>query len=458
MQKIIISLLGLALSASAVFAAVYPDGTLLRTEGDSRVFYIQNAQKRWVVSPEAFNVNGFNWSQIRPVSKMELDSYQTGEDITGSLTGATVTLEITPAFAPSDAPQGVDFSLLWNAWKTVEEKYKNSTTLDRQKMVEGAVDGMIRSLGDPYTTFLKSDDATKFTEDVAGEFYGIGAELGYKNGIVVIAPLKGLAAEKAGVKAGDKILRINDESTLDLTVEQAVIRIRGPKGVSVRLTIERAGEAAMREISIVRELVRVPTIEWTKKTNDIAYVRILNFFGDVEKDFINAVKEVQAGGMRKIILDVRGNPGGLLDASISIASQFIPKGSVVVSADFGEGKGKSDFNSTGGILEKTPVVVLMNSGSASASEILAGALKDARNATLVGERTFGKGTIQELLRLPGGGLMKITTAQWLRPSGKPIDEHGIDPDNEVLLTDEDKTAGRDPQLDQALRVIQAIPF
>lgn len=458
MRKLFISFIGIVLFASAASAALYPDGTLLRGEGEQKVYYIQNSEKRWVVSPEAFNANSFNWGAIRNVSGAELESYRTGADITGNISGATVTLEITPVLPPSDMPAGVDFSLLWNAWKTLEEKYRNSATLDRQKMVEGAVDGLIRSLGDPYTTFLKPADATKFSEDVAGEFYGIGAELGYKNGIVVIAPLKGLGAEKAGMRVGDKIVRINDESTIDLTVEQAVMRIRGPKGTTVRLTVERAGEAALREFSIVRELVRVPTIDWSKKTNDIFYIRIHNFFGDVERDFTNAVAEAQAGGMKKLILDLRGNPGGLLDASIAIASRFVPKGKVVVSADFGEGKGKSDFTSAGGPLEQTPVVVLINGGSASASEILAGALKDDRGATLIGERTFGKGTIQELLRLPGGGLMKVTTAQWLRPSGKPIDEHGIDPDITVLLTDEDKAAGRDPQLEQALRVIQGLPF
>lgn len=437
----------------------YPDVFLIRREGDAKVFYVKGEEKRWIATADAFNANKFDWNLVKPVSAADFESYGRGTDITGDISGTTVTFDLAPALLQSDVPPGVDFSLLWNVWKSIEERYKDSATLDRQKMVQGAADGLVKSLGDPYTVFMKPEDARKFSEDVAGKFFGIGAELGYKNGVVIISPLKGLAAERAGVAAGDKIVRIDGTSTIDMTVEDAVMRIRGEKDTKVTLTVERQGRADLLEFIITRELVKVPTLEWTRKTNDIFYLKIHNFFGAVEEDFRAAAKEMQAQGMRKLILDMRNNPGGLLDASINIAAEFVPKGKLIVSADFGNGKSKEEFTSPGGgLLEKTPVVVLMNKGSASASEILAGALKDSSGATLLGERSFGKGTIQEILRLAGGATLKVTAAQWVRPSGKPIGEDGIEPDVKILLTDEESAAGRDPQLDKALELAKSLPL
>ncbi|MBI3685225.1 S41 family peptidase [Candidatus Azambacteria bacterium] len=442
----------------AATLASLPDVNLISPSSDNtKIYYVESAKARWIVSPEAFNANAFDWNAIQRVNAADFESYEAGPDVTGDISGKTATLEINQVLPQSDAPAGVDFSVLWNVWKTIEEKYRNGATLDRQKLVQGAAEGMIKSLGDPYTVFFRPDDAKKFSQDVAGEFFGIGAELGYKKGVVVIAPLKGLPAETAGVKAGDKIVKINGESTIDMTVEDAVARIRGEKGTKVTLTIERSGQDVLLEFVIERALVKVATVEWSRKTGDIFYIKINNFFGEVEMDFVKAAKEAQAQGMKKLVLDMRNNPGGLLDASINIASEFIPKGNLVVSADFGEGKNKEEFASYGGgVLEKMPIVVLVNGGSASASEILAGALKDSRNAVLIGEKTFGKGTIQEVLRIPGGSSLKVTIAQWLRPSGKPIDGLGIDPDIAVELTDQDRVAGRDPQLDKALQVAQGL--
>ncbi|OGD24191.1 hypothetical protein A2Z10_03015 [Candidatus Azambacteria bacterium RBG_16_47_10] len=242
-----------------------------------------------------------------------------------------------------------------------------------------------------------------------------------------------------------------------MAVDQAVTRIRGTLGTTVKLLIDRSGTGATMEFSITRALIKVPTVSWSKKTGDIAYLRIHNFFGNVEGDYVNAVKEIKAGGMSKIILDLRGNPGGLLNASITIAADFIPSGKLIVSADFGAGKQRSDFTSPGGgALEDTKIVVLVDGASASASEILAGALKDSRNITLVGETTFGKGTVQELIQLAGGTLLKLTTAEWIRPSGVSINKHGITPDIIVPMTLEDKQAGRDPQLDKAISVLQGM--
>ncbi len=438
----------------------YPDVQAVKPTGDTKVYHVRGEEKRWVRTPEAFNANNFNWNAIKPVNAVDFSHYKDGADVADKISsseGATVTLEITPIPAYSDVPAGVDFGLLWNVWKTVIEKHKNSTTLDQQKMVQGAAEGVLKSLGDPYSVLFKQEESKKFAEDVAGEFGGIGAELGYKKGVVVVAPLSGMPAERAGIRAGDKIVKINDQSTIDMTVEDAVTHIRGEKGTEVKLLIERLGTDALLEFRIVRETIKVPTIKWSKKTNDIAYIKIHNFFGGVEYDFINALKEAQADGAKKLIIDLRDNPGGLLDASINIAAQFVPKGKIIVSADFGAGKDKNEFISPGGgIAENMAVVVLINGGSASASEILAGALKDSKGATLIGEKSFGKGTIQEVIRLAGGTTMKITTAQWLRPSGKAFEEHGIDPDIVLPLTDEDRQAGRDPQLDKALSVLQGM--
>lgn len=438
----------------------YPDVQTIKPAGGTKVYYVHGNERRWVRTPEAFNANNFNWSRVMPVNATDLAGYKDGADIADKISafeGATVTLEINPVPLYSDVPTGVDFSLLWNVWKTVLEKHKDSATLDQQKMVQGAAEGVLKALGDPYSVLFKQEESKKFAEDIAGEFGGIGAELGYKKGVVVVAPLSGMAAERAGIKAGDKIVKINDESTIDMTVEDAVTRIRGQKGTEVKLLIERIGADALMEFRIVRETIKVPTVAWSRKTNDIAYIKIHNFFGNVESDFNQALKDARASGVRKIIIDLRDNPGGLLDASINIAAQFVPKGKIIVSADFGAGKDKSEFISPGGgIAENMAVVVLINGGSASASEIFAGALKDSKGATLIGERSFGKGTIQEVIRLAGGTTMKITTAQWLRPSGEAFEEHGIDPDIAIVLTDEDRQAGRDPQLDKAISVLQGM--
>lgn len=434
--------------------STYPDAQLISSNDGKKIYRIKGWTKRWVATPEAFNANGFNWNGIISTTALDFNHYEEGADITGKVSdaaGTTATIEIQALPIRSDVPQGVDFSPLWNVWRTVEEKARNSTTLDKQKMVEGAAEGVVRSLGDPYSVLFEKEESQKFSQDVAGEFGGIGAELGYKNGVVVIATLPGMPAEKVGLQAGDKIAAINGESTAGMAVDQAVARIRGTVGTVVKLVIERSGMSAPMEFSITRALIKVPTVSWSKKTNDIAYLRIHNFFGNVEGDFVQAVNEIKTGGMTKIVLDLRGNPGGLLNASINIAASFIPKDKLIVSADFGAGKQRSEFISPGGgMLENMQVVVLIDGASASAAEIVAGALRDSRGVTLVGETSFGKGTVQELIQLSGGTLLKLTTAQWIRPSGKPIDEHGIDPDIVVPMTLEEKASGRDPQLDKAL--------
>ncbi len=431
----------------------YPLVRVIKKQGENNLYSIENGIKQWIPSPEVFNARGFDWKAIIDVNATDFNSYEPGNPLTQNTQTQTITIDLSPQ-STNGMPQGVDFSMLWDAWRIVQEKYRGHSDLDTQKMVYGATEGLLKSLGDPYTVFFKPADATKFNQDIQGSFGGIGAELGYKKGIVIIAPLKDMPAEKIGLKAGDKIVRIDGTSTIDMTVEDAVTKIRGTLGTPVTLTIERAGTGNLLEFTIIRATITVSSVEWSKKSDLIAYIRIQNFFGSVESDFTKAVQEGKKQGLTKFIIDLRNNPGGLLGASINIAEQFIPVGKVIVYEDYGNGKKKDEFDSNGGgLLEKSPVVVLINGGSASASEILAGALKDSRGITLVGEKTFGKGSVQEVVQLSSGASVKVTVAKWLTPSGATIDQQGIEPDVKVELTDADREAGRDPQLDKAMQLI-----
>lgn len=354
-------------------------------------------------------------------------------------------------------PSGnVDFNIFWDAWRQLEEKYVGRNDLDRQKMVYGAISGMVKSLGDPHTAFFTPDQSKMLEDDISGSFGGIGAEIGFKKGVLaVIAPLKGSPAEQAGILSGDKILKINDEFTQDLSLEEAVGKIRGERGTTVTLTILRDGLPEAKEYKIKRDIIKVPIIEWEKKSNGVAYIKIDNFVGEVDADFQKAAREIKASGAKKIILDLRDNPGGFLDSAIETASYFIPEGELVATEDFGNGAKKVESRSRGyRYFEKTPMVVLVNEGSASASEILAGALKDSRNITIVGKKTFGKGSVQEVVDLAQGAELKVTVARWLTPSGKSIQDAGIEPDIAIEMTADDKDKDKDPQLDKAMEIIK----
>ncbi len=355
-----------------------------------------------------------------------------------------------------DAAVTADFNVFWDAWRSVEEKYVGRNGLNRQNMVYGAVEGMIRSLDDPYSSFFKPDDATMLEDDISGSFSGVGAEIGFKKGILtVIAPLKNSPAAEAGIRSGDTIITIDDAFTRDMSLEEAVRTIRGEKGTTVRLGIVRdefRGEP--QEFSIVRDTIKVPSIEWEMKENSTAHITIFNFTGSIEDEFRVAAQEITRGNAHAIVVDVRDNPGGFLDAAVEVASYFIPRGAIVAQEDFGNGEPKDEFRSKGyQYFQKTPLVVLMNEGSASAAEILAGALKDQRNTSLVGTKTFGKGSVQEVVPLENGTLLKVTVAKWLTPSGISIQDNGITPDNAVEITTEDRDAGKDPQLDAALQLL-----
>ena len=353
-------------------------------------------------------------------------------------------------------PEGVDFSLFWDAWRVLEDKYVEPQDLDYQKMIYGAISGMVKSLEDPYTVFMPPEDSKIFLEDVSGTFEGVGMEIGIRQGqLTVIAPLEGTPAQRAGLRPGDKILKVNDTYTQDITIDEAVKMIRGPKGTEVVLTILRKDWVQPKEISIVRGVIAIPSLKLELREDNIAYLKLYHFSEKARSDFKNAAIKILNSPAEKIILDLRNNPGGYLEVAQDIAGWFLPKGQVVVIEDFGEGKKKKEYKAEGkGQLSRYPLVVLINQGSASGSEILAGALRDNRGIKLIGEKSFGKGSVQQLENLKDKSSLKITVAKWLTPKGKSISEKGLQPDVKVEMTDEDYNEGRDPQLDKAVEIIK----
>lgn len=358
---------------------------------------------------------------------------------------------------------GVDFSIFWEAWNKIAEKHVDKNKLDPQKMIFGAIEGMVSSIGDPYTVFLLPQEAKKFQEDIRGSFSGVGIEIGLRNEVLtVIAPLKNTPAEKAGIQAGDKITKIDGESTAGIKIDQAVSKIRGARGTKVTLTISRPSFEQPKDFTITRDTIKIKAVTLEildpSKTSGqkVAHLQLHAFNQNAGNEFEKSVREIQAEGIDKIIFDLRNNPGGLLDLAVEISSWFMDANRVVVSEVFADGH-KDDLTSQDiGELKNAKIVVLINNGSASASEIVAGALHDNRGIKLIGEKTFGKGSVQQVDELKNKASIKITIAKWLTPNGRSITDLGIEPDIEVKLTDEDKEANRDPQLDKAIEIIKGL--
>ncbi len=350
---------------------------------------------------------------------------------------------------------GVDFSLFWDAWRVIEKKYVDRDELDRQGMVYGAISGLLHSLDDPYSVFMEPEDSKKFMDDIKGSFEGIGAEIGIRKGILtVITPLEGNPAQRAGLKAGDKILKVDETLTGDLTIDQAVTLIRGEKGTEVALLIIRDDWDEAKEIRIIRDTIQIPIITWELKEENIAYIQFYHFTENSAWQFRKTVEEILQSNPKGIVLDLRNNPGGYLEVAIDIASWFLPKRELVVAEDYGDGD-RNEHKSRGyKLLEDMPTVVLINQGSASASEILAGALRDIKGIQIVGQKSFGKGSVQQLEKLRGGSSIKITVAKWMTPSGISIADEGITPDIEVEMTEENIEELYDPQLEKALELLK----
>ncbi len=364
-------------------------------------------------------------------------------------------------------PEEVNFSLFWEAWDEIDKTYVNPEALDTQKMIYGAIRGMVNSLKDPYTVFFDPKNAKTFLEDVNGHFEGVGMEVGIKDGqFQVISPLEGTPAQRAGLRPGDKIIKINDILTNDLSVEEAVNLIRGPKGTEVTLSIMRNDWQSSKDIKIKRAVIDVPSLTWRlissksdepSEDGDIAYINLYQFSKKADSDFRKAAIDILNSPAEKIILDLRNNPGGYLEIAQDIAGWFLKKGQTVVIENFGKKQEEKVYKSKGNAqFSDYPLVVLINQGSASASEILAAALRDNRNIRLIGETSFGKGCVQELKNLKDGSSLKITVANWLTPKKELITDKGLKPDIEVSISEEDYREGRDPQLDNAIETIKGI--
>lgn len=352
----------------------------------------------------------------------------------------------------------IDFSLFWKVWEILKDKYVDKTKLDAHELFYGAIDGMLAATGDPYTTFFSPKENQAFNEEISGTFEGIGAEMAMKDDVItIVAPLEGAPAEKAGLLAGDKIVKIDDVISSNYSLDEAVKHIRGPKGTTVKLTIFREGEEETRDVVVKRDEILVKSVRMEMKEGNIAYIRVNRFGEDTKRGFQDAVRQSLTQKVGGLIVDLRNNPGGFLETAIDMGSLMLPSGKVVVIEEDGQGKRKELTARGGDVLSHVPTVVLINEGSASASEILAGALRDNRdNVVLVGKKSFGKGSVQELIPVSKDTSVKVTVARWLTPSGKQIHKVGISPDVEVGMTIDDRNNKRDPQLDKAMEEVRGL--
>ncbi|MGB0757133.1 MAG: S41 family peptidase [Patescibacteria group bacterium] len=351
---------------------------------------------------------------------------------------------------PNYLYKDVDFDLYWDVVDVVTEKYIDADEVLDTELFYGSLGGMVASLGDPYSVFLTPKVTEDFTEELSGNFQGIGAEIGIKKEVLtIIAPLPDSPAEKAGLQPGDYILEVDDVSTQDMALDEAVNRIRGEGGTEVILTVLTPGDDESRDVSIVRDVINIVSVRWENIDNHTAYIKVSYFNQDTEVQFKEVVREVIEMQPDNIILDVRNNPGGFLEIAVGIASYWVDDDAIVLER-FSDGR-EVEYKSRGrAIFEDIPTVVLVNGGSASASEIVAGALQDYGKATVIGQTTFGKGSVQDLIELKDGSSVKITIAKWLTPNGRTIEQEGIEPNYNIELTREDYDNDLDPQRDAAV--------
>jgi len=391
-----------------------------------------------------------------------------------SFQGATILLKpVTNVTQPANQ-KNVDFSLFWDVWGRLLKYYIDAPNIDTQKMVWGAITGAVNSLEDPYTVFLPPKENKEFKEDLGGSFEGIGAQLGLQEGrIIIIAPLKGTPAERAGLKPFDWILKVDGEETTNWTITQAVTKIRGTKGTSVKLSILHEKAEKPEELTIVRDGILVPSVEyWIKpintiteisgstssarlKTDTVAYLKLSRFGDRTNEEWLKAVADIASNwkskGVKGLVFDLRNNPGGYLDGSVFIASEFLKSGLVVTQTNSDGTKQEYQVDRKGQLFD-IPLVVLINKGSASASEIVAGALRDYSRGTIIGETSFGKGSVQTPQELTGGASVHITTGKWLLPKGDWINKKGITPQIEVTMNGGTE-ATSDAQLARAIEVL-----
>jgi len=330
-----------------------------------------------------------------------------------------------------NSDKGFNEKMFWEVWQIVSDTFVDKDKVAGDKLFQGALKGLVEATGDPYSVYMTADESKEFATDMSGKFEGIGAEIGLKNDMItIISPLEGMPAQKVGLKAGDQIVKIDDELTIGYSVMEAVNKIRGPKGSEVKLTVAREGVDGPLEFTITRDVITIKSVK-TEITKDSIYIiKVSNFNDDTNDLFAKAVEEILIKKPKGIILDLRNNPGGYLESSIFMASKWVKDDTVVIEK-FGNGDNNNRKSLGEAVLLGYPTIVLVNQGSASASEIVAGALQDYGLAKIVGTKTFGKGSVQILKDLPDGSSIKITAAKWLTPKAKSIDGQGITPDIEV---------------------------
>jgi carboxyl-terminal processing protease len=353
-----------------------------------------------------------------------------------------------------DADAAQDFGLFWEAWNLVDEHFLGALP-DSQHLAWSAIRGALGALDDRYTIFLEPQPTQRQREDLSGKFGGIGAWVTQaEDGSVVLDPMPDLPAERAGVQAGDVVLQVDDTDVAGMTVDDVVTLVRGPVGEEVRLTLRREGEPEPLVIEIKREEIPTPSVDWRMldEVPGLGYVRIVLFTERTNSELERAVEELQGQGMEKLILDLRGNGGGLLDSSIQVTSQFLRDGVVLYEQRRG-GKETEYPVKRGGILHDIPMVTLVDGGTASASEIVAGALQDRGRSPLIGEKTFGKGSVQLVFSLSDDSSVHITVAEWLTPNRRQLSDQGLEPDVPVGMSEDDRANGRDPQLERAIEVL-----
>ena len=356
-------------------------------------------------------------------------------------------------------PAHLDYSSVDQVYAQLKQNFDGK--LDQTKLLDGIKEGLVKAAGDPYTEYFDTAGAKDFQDQLDGSFSGIGAELGSQNNaIVIVSPIAGFPAEKAGLKPQDIIAEIDGKSTADMTVSEAVSKIRGEKGTTVKLTVIRGNQPV--KVEVTRDTITLPSVKSSMLDGNICYIQISRFGDDTVDLATKAAQDCKDKNGTGVVLDMRGNPGGLLDAAVGLSSLWLPEGKTILQ-EKRDGQVQRTYTATGNsILKGMKTVALINEGSASASEITAGALKDNGAAELVGQKSFGKGSVQSLLNLGSSllgkdtkeGLLKVTIARWYTPAGKNIDKAGIEPDVKVAITDDDTKAGRDPQKDKALELVK----
>ncbi len=355
--------------------------------------------------------------------------------------------------------QNVNFNLYWDVWDELKKEYVDKGKIDEKQLFYGSLEGMVNALNDPYTVFMNPEENTNFKESMSGEFEGIGAEVGIKDNVLtIIAPLDGMPAEKAGLKSGDKVFNIDGESTKNMTLNEAVTKIKGEKGTNVVLTIFRKSSNETKDITITRGVITLKSVKTTIRDDGFFIIKIINFNNNTLDEFNKAVQEVILKKPKGIIIDLRNNPGGYLDTAVEVASEWVEDGPVVIES-FGKSSQKDDIlYKARGIarLKDYPTVILVNQGSASASEIVAGAISDYNKGVIVGTQTYGKGSVQTIKDFQDGSSVKVTIAKWLTPNGVSISEKGIEPDVIVDYSMEDYQNNKTPQMDKAIEVLNKI--